>query len=272
MSEVSETRRRLGQELQRLRDLAGLSGREMGRRTGVSQPTMTRIDRGLALPRMPVVRQWLDECDADDNTRVRLIELAEAAHGETKRWAELLTSDQHLQDKVRDADAAATYVRNFQPTVLPGLLQTAAYARAVLELGRTDVAAAVAGRLTRQELLHEPGRRFDFLIAERLIRWAPAPASSAGQRDRLLTLATLDAVDLAVLPDGAAPGLLCWHNFVIRQGRSGTAWVATELFHGAQEIRDPVSVGIYEQVWTSLWDAAAHGDDATRMIREAGSG
>lgn len=264
-----DIRRRLGLELQRSRDLAGISGRQMHERikgrVKVSQPTISRIDRGEAIPPMPVVRAWLDECDADDDTRTRVLELATVANGEDKRWRELLESEAHLQGRERNFDEAADRIQNFQPTVMPGLLQTASYAQAVLQLGRTDVPAAVAARLKRQELLKEPGRRFEFVVAERLLRWEPGPGALAGQAERLLSLA--ETVDLAVLPEGASPGLLVWNNFVIRRSGAGRPWVATELVHGAQEIRDPESVQIYERVWAQLWDASTHGADALALIR-----
>ena len=269
MPEPTETRRRLSQELQRLRDLAGLSGREMARRTGVSQPVMSRFDRGKTLLRMSVIRQWLDECAADDETRTRVLGIAERAHGETKRWTELLADETHLQGRERDYDTAADLIQNFQPTVLPGLLQTASYAQAALELGRTDVPTALAARLRRQQLLHEPGRRFEFVITEHLLRFAPGPGALAGQADRLISLAGLDTVGLAVLPDHAAPGVLLWHNFVIRRSAGRRPWIATELLHGAQEIRDPESVPIYENVWTKVCAAAAHGEDALTLIQRA---
>ena len=46
--------------------------------------------------------------------------------------------------------------------------------------------------MARQRLLNDPGRRFEFVIAERVRRWAPGPAALAGQADRLLTLAERD--------------------------------------------------------------------------------
>jgi transcriptional regulator with XRE-family HTH domain len=269
MAEISQTRRRLGQELLRLRDLAGISGRQMAFKVGVSQPMMSRFDRTEVMLRMSVIRDWLTACEADDETRARVLELAERAHGETKRWRDLLADEAHLQGTARDHDVAADRIQNFQPTVLPGLLQTPSYAHATLQLGRTDVPAAVAARLKRQELLDEPGRRFEFVIAERLLHRGPAPGALAGQAHRLLALAELDVVDLAVLPEAAHPGMLLWHNFVIRRSGNGEPWVATELQHGTQEIRDPVSVRIYELTWTRLTAVAAHGDDALALIRRA---
>jgi transcriptional regulator with XRE-family HTH domain len=266
MSALVEIARRRT-ELQRLRDLAGISGRQMAACVGVSQPVMSRFDRGGPLLRMAAIRRWLDVCEADDETRARVLDLAEKAHGETKRWSELLADEAHLQGKEADYDRAATEIQIFQPTVLPGLVQTASYAQAVLQLGRTDVPAAVAARLKRQQLLDEPGRLFQFVIAERLLRWEPAPGALAGQPERLLALVERDAVEVAVLPDAAQPGVLVWHNFVIRRSSRGQPWVAAELLHGAQEIRAPESVLIYEQTWAKLLAAAARGDEARKLIR-----
>lgn len=258
MGEPTPTARRLGQELQRLLDLAGVSGREMARRTGTAQPTLSRMTRGEAPVRLPVARRWLDECGADDETRARVLALAETALAETRPWRDLFAEEGHLQSQVRDLDLAARLVRNFAPTVLPGLLQTAAYAAGVLRMGRTtDVPAAVAARLQRQDVLHQPDRRFEFVLTERVLGWGPVAGALAGQADRLRSLATLDNVELRVLSDGASLDVVAWHNFVIRYPADGSpAAVAAELQHGAQHVTDAESVAIYESVWRHLWEAA----------------
>src|SRR5690606_40267087 len=66
------------------------------------------------LPQLPVVRAWLELCGADDPTRKRILELAEAAHGETRPWRELLREERHLQGVARERETAAVRVRNFQ--------------------------------------------------------------------------------------------------------------------------------------------------------------
>lgn len=273
MPEPSLIRGRLAKELLRLRDLAGMSGREMARRTGVSQPTMSRIDRGMALPSMQVVRTWIDACGAAADTRDRVLALAEAAHGETRPWRSLFSEELHLQSQPQERDIAAALIRNFQPTVLPGLLQTAAYAQAILGLGRSkDVAAAVATRLQRQQVLHEPGRRFEFLLSEHVLRWPPAAGALAGQADRLLALATAPSVEIAVLPDTVSAGVVPWHNFVLREpAGGGPVTVSTELVLGAQDdITDPESVGVFDDLWNRMWSVAAHGREAAELIRKLG--
>ncbi len=274
MTEPTHLRAQLAKELQRLRDLAGLSGRELSRRTGISQPKISRIDHGRALPSLPEAERWLTECGATTDVHQRVLALLEAALGETRPWGDLLEGREHLQEMVRERDTAAAIVRNFQPTVIPGLLQTAEYARRILALGRTDVAAALAARLERQKVLHEPGRRFEFLIAEHVLQWSPGPGPAVPlgpQLDRLVSLATLENVEIAVLPRDAAP-VLPWHNFVLREPMDGgPAYVTTELVHGAQEITDLASVRVYRATWSRLWDAAAVGSDAIELINRFGT-
>ena len=137
-----------------------------------------RAENGTRLLARPVVQAWLKATSAKPDVRQRVLALTETAHVK-QTWADQLADDRHLQDQERARDAAAAVVRSFHPTVLPGLLQTADYARHVIPLadisGRVDHAAALAARIVGQAVLREPGRRFDFLIAEHVLSWEPAP-------------------------------------------------------------------------------------------------
>ena len=70
-------------------------------------------------------------------------------------------------------------VRNFQPGIIPGLLQTADYALRIMEIaniqGAVDLADAVNVRLARQEALYDQGRHFEFIMTESALRWRPGP-------------------------------------------------------------------------------------------------
>jgi transcriptional regulator with XRE-family HTH domain len=273
-------RERLAKELARARDLAGLSGRGLARRLKetkpdlkVSQGTVWRIEDGQVLPAMPVVRAWLELCEIDEPNQERIVELAEAAHGETRSWKELVQEERHLQGVARERELAAVRVRNFQPTVVPGLLQTPEYAGSLIPLAdvtaSTEHEAAVAKRLARQQVLYEEGRQFQFVMTEHVLRWAPGPRGIlTAQLDRIASLAGLDTVDVAVVPVDA-PVLVPWHNFVIWEPADGAPFVTTELVHGEQELHDPEQVALYEKLWDRMWSSAAVGDQARTMVREA---
>lgn len=261
-------RDRLRGELQRLRDLAGLSGRELAAKLDTTQATVSRIERGQSLPSPPTVRDWIKVTGADAAMEERLLDLVEAILAETRDWGELLGDVGHAQQEAQDRERDAVLIRNFQPTVVPGLLQTPEYMRAVLSIGRTrDVEAAVAMRVKRQQALYEQGRRFRFVLGEHVLsRPFGGRDVLTGQLDRLVSLARLDAVDLAILPATftAANG---WSNFILWTPSVGEVFVSMELTHGAPDVFDTEGVALYETLWERMWSAAAVGDDAVALIR-----
>jgi transcriptional regulator with XRE-family HTH domain len=265
-------RERLAHELARARTLAGLSQRRLAPLIGKSYTTVQGVEQASRLPDMNVVRAWLTACGVDELEHARIVDLAEAAHGETRSWGELRRGAPHLQDEARSRESGALRVRNFQPTVVPGLLQTPEYATGLMPLadveGRFDHEAAVAARLARQRILYDDDRRFEFLMTEQVLRWAPGSRDLlASQLDRIQSLAGLETVALAVLPTDA-PVLPAWHNFVIWERGDDPPYVTTELVHGEQEIHDPDQVALYVQLWDRLWASAATGDDAVELIRQ----
>jgi transcriptional regulator with XRE-family HTH domain len=269
--EPDRLRRALAAELGYLRQRSGLSGRALARELRVSQPTVHRIETGVTVPNLPTVRAWLDVTEAPTERRDPILAMAEALAARTVRWSELLSERPHLQDAVAEREAESVLVRNFQPTVIAGLLQTPAYARALMPLvdpsGKLDHEATVAARIERQRVLYEPGKRFEFLISESALRWSPGEGVMAGQRDRLTQLTELSTVEIAVLPftaQVAAP----WHNFVIFTRADDSRYVTTELIHGTQRIEAEADVTLYAALWERLWAAALRGPDATTFIRE----
>jgi transcriptional regulator with XRE-family HTH domain len=268
-------RRQLGAELRKLRSLAGLSQRVLVEALSTSQAGVSRIEHGETLPSREQLIAWLRTCGvADDPTiRERVLGLADAAHGETRPWGDMVPADvSHLQGVAAERERSATLIRNCQLTWFPGLLQTAEYARLVIEQtdpeAERDTAAALAARLQRQQILFEKGRRFEFLIAESALLWAPEAGVMAAQRDRLLSLATLPNVEIAILPIRRT-GTPAWHSFIVFGAAGEPSFVTTELVHGGQEVSDPDAVGRYSALWDRLWRAAATGDEAVDLIRGA---
>lgn len=271
---ASEARRTLAGELRAARSMAGISGRAMAKQLGLTQGTVWRIDNGETLPKRMHVEAWLMACGVDVETRDRVLNLLGVAHREAPSWSRRLADASHLQAQAAERERGSRLVRNFQPTLLPGLLQTPDYANAAMSLadltGDVDLPRALAARLERQAILHEEGRRFEFVIAESAVRWAPKPGVLAGQLDRLLVLAGLASVDLAILPATAASGAVPWHNFVLHVPTDDRSpYVTIELSHEQVQVRDGADVGIYQVLWERLHDAAATGGAAVDVIRTA---
>lgn len=269
----SRVQQQLAGELARLRSLAGLDQRQIATHVGVSQATVSRIERALKLPTLKNVITWANACGASAEVGERITALTEAAHTQIETWRELASQSSHLQDAVRTNEAGAATLRNYSPIVVPGLLQTADYARRVLSLtditGQLDLAAGVEGRLRRQESLHDPTHRFEFLITEAALRLKlGTPSGHAAQLDRIVSLSTLDNVSVGVLPnDGSAVGLP-FHGFVIYDDRGEEdPFVIVEMVHGYVTITEPHAVALYRDMFRRLNDTAVIGADAAALTQ-----
>src|SRR5262249_47554746 len=148
----------------------------------------------------------------------------------------------------------------FQPSVVPGLLQTAAYARRVFSLFQTtlaesdDIPAAVAGRLNRQLALYEIEQQFSFLITETALRWRPGPAElMLAQLDRIASISTLDNVSVGVIPLAVPAVTMLTHAFVIYDGRDEQdTQVSVETIHAQLIVKSPEDVALYRHRWERL--------------------
>jgi transcriptional regulator with XRE-family HTH domain len=272
MAELSPRGERLRRELLYHRDRVGLSGRALAKALGTNQGKIWRIDNGHQLPTIPLVEKWLDACQVKDPERQQVLELAEAVHGETRPWGDLLAGVSHLQGVARQRESDAAAVRNFQPTIIPGLLQTPEYAARVIPLadhaGGIDHEAALAARLQRQQILYEEGHRFQFLLVETALHWSVAMGDiGPAQVDRIVSLSRLATVELGVIPSGHDV-VIPWHNFVILEPVDDDSYVVTELFHGEQRITAAEQVELYRSLWERMWKAAVVGDAAVELLRK----
>ncbi|MEV1083607.1 Scr1 family TA system antitoxin-like transcriptional regulator [Streptomyces sp. NPDC050211] len=96
--------------------------------------------------------------------------------------------------------------RAYQSWVIPGLLQSAAYTRAVLSTVAhlrdvpDDIDDAVAVRMDRQRILHSGDHRFAMLVEERVLRTVIGDNTMAGALDHLISVASLPSVSVGIIP------------------------------------------------------------------------
>ncbi|WP_054814798.1 helix-turn-helix domain-containing protein [Nocardia arizonensis] len=265
-------RTRLAAELRRLRDLAGISGRDLATRVGISQSTLSRIETGHAVPSLPQVTAWSREVGASAETERLLRHLTESAHSEVSTWRTALATREHLQDDYRAHESTATTVYNFQPTLVPGLLQTADYARRVfacfqLPYGPDELAAAVAARLDRQPALYDPQRRFEFLIGETALRARPGPRHIMfAQLDRIASVSTLETVSIGIIASDVEAITTIPHSFVIYDGPDPL--VSIDMVDANRTVRAPEEIDLYRERWNLLRRMALFDDEARAFLGE----
>jgi transcriptional regulator with XRE-family HTH domain len=269
-----EKRRRLAAELRTLRDVNGITGRELARRIGISQSKVSRIEAGSALPSIAEVTAWSRAVGASTETQRLLETLTDAARTEVETWQESLKGRPQLQDSVREIEATAIRTRGFQPNLVPGLLQTPDYAQRVFTMFKEfmpalDVPSAVAERMNRQLTFFEEDREFEFLITEAALCWRPGPPRLLlAQLDRVAMMATKDNVSIGVIPQHIEATTSITHPFSIFETgtEAPTTVVRVETTHAGLSIKAPDDVATYEARWSALRRMARFGDDAHAFL------
>ncbi|WP_225828965.1 helix-turn-helix domain-containing protein [Streptomyces naphthomycinicus] len=218
-------RRKLGAELRMLRTGAGLTSGEAARLVGWHQSKVSRIETGSSGVKPADLRLLLDAYGVRDrHLRELLLMLAGPQDaGGRHRWWHAYRGE--LPPTYRDfisLESQASAMRTLETTVVPGLLQTPEYARAVTRAAVKDVAedrldTLVEVRLARQDVLRsEPPLVLSAVLDEAVLRReVGGPEVMARQLRRLTEAARLPQVRLQVLPFGAGAHVGLTGPFVI---------------------------------------------------------
>ncbi|GJF01418.1 helix-turn-helix domain-containing protein [Pseudonocardia sp. D17] len=269
---LSQQQRWLAARLKQLRLDAGLSAEKLGSRLGWSQSKTSKIENGRTPPSVDAVRSWLDQCRADDELRVELLDAARELTTRVQTWRQLHRAGPADQQRVRAArDAETTGLGIYQSEVVPGLLQVPEYTRRMLEVHSqvpaADIPAMVAARLSRQAILFDDTKTFDIVITEQAARWRPGSiATTLAQLDRLATLAQLPNVSIGIVTREAQETAPLLHSFVISRYPDGAGLVEIETLTAEQTVAGPVDVARYEQFLRDQQERAVHGTDLRALL------
>jgi transcriptional regulator with XRE-family HTH domain len=218
-------RRKLGAELRALRTSAGLTSGEAARLVDWHQSKVSRIETGTSGVKPADVRLLLDAyAVADTQLRELLMVLAgpEDSGGRHHWWHAYRGV---LPPTYRDfisLESQAGAMRTLETTVVPGLLQTPEYARAVTKaavegLSEDRLDTLVEVRLARQDVLRaDPPLELSAVLDEAVLRReVGGPGVMARQLERLVEAARLPQVRLQVLPFAAGAHIGVTGPFVI---------------------------------------------------------
>lgn len=196
----------LGARLRQLREAAGVSCEEAGLAIRGSASKISRMELG----RTGFKARDIDDLLAlygiiDEAELATMLALAELANS-VSWWQEYADVVPGWLEQYLELEQAASLIRAYQAQVVPGLLQTEDYARAIVRLGRSGSAAEVgrrvALRMARQQILHrdEPVRLWAVLDEAALRRPVGNAAVMRRQLRHLIEMSQLPNVRLQVLP------------------------------------------------------------------------
>ena len=272
--ELLATRRQLAAELLHLRLDAGLSTHQLAQRIGASQSKVSKIEHARVAVAIPDVRAWLQATGVANAQASELVALAERALTDTlARRALLRHGIPANQRELGQIERQAGLIREFSPDLIPGLFQTAEYYRqmlgSVLLPDGFKPDEAIAARLDRQAVLYDETKRFHYVLTEAAIRWRFGSVESHRiQLDRLITLATLPHIQVAVVPLDAAASAWHGHGFVIFDAlpEDTDPIVSMEVLHGVLRVSDPDEVAGYLDAFERLRRVAVTGEAAIQFI------
>jgi len=251
----------VGAILARMRRARNLTGGQLGDLVGMSQPKISRLERGVGSVDPEDVVLIARALGANEDQIAWLTELAERGQTRTSDW---LPNPHRLGSRQRDIarwEAEARTFRLFQTAIIAGPLQTSGYARAVLSWFQsllspgTDAAAtaavpeAVSARVRRQEILADQSRTFQFVMVETVLsNRIGSPEEMLAQIRRLRDVARQENVTLAMIPADRQWEIPPLHGFLLLDDHT----VTVDLFDNGFTSRSPANASFYRGVFESF--------------------
>jgi Domain of unknown function (DUF5753)/Helix-turn-helix domain len=268
-------RRELGVLLRGLRTEHGLTVDQVADRLMCSRSKVSRFETGQRGVSALDIRELCDLYGVDDAMRQRLSDLAH--EGKEPAWWQ---SSGLPYSRYVGLEAGASSISDFGLGLIPGLLQTPDYARAVLRLfgpllTDAEIEQRLTGRLDRQRILARPNPpppRLEALIDEGVLyRVAGNRSIMRAQLEWLLEASDRPNVDIGVLPYTA--GLLPSSNnkfIILRFAEPAVpSMVFLEALTTDQFLESDEDVAAYEGVFDAMRSMAAPSDGTRALITAA---
>ncbi|MEU4034775.1 helix-turn-helix domain-containing protein [Streptomyces collinus] len=268
----------LGKRLQELREAAGLGRDEAARVLRVASATVRRMEMAEVALKIPYVQVLLSTYGVAEEEAAAFVRLAEEANepGWWQRFHDVLPDWFSLYVSL---EGAARIIRSYEPHFVPGLLQTEAYAREVMEAGTIGQTGSytierhVSLRMERQRLLERDDPPHLWVIMDETVLRRPVsvrPEVMRDQLDRLLEYAERDRVTLQLAEFAAGPHPGTYAPFTLfRFGEPELPdMVFTEYLTGALYLDSREEVAAHLEVLDHMTARAASAQRTRKILRE----
>ncbi|MFB6478539.1 helix-turn-helix domain-containing protein [Streptomyces virginiae] len=263
----------LGAALRALREASGKEAKAVARSALMSPSKLSKIENANLLPSATDVERILTAIGVSEAIKAEYTEAARAATTEATAWRLLKRAGIHKgQQAAKALEAQMALLRLFQPALVPGLLQTPEYIRAILQrhdLSEDALSRTISGRLERQAVLFDSTKKLRFVITESVLRWRIVPPQMmAAQLDRIVSMSRLAHVDIRVVPLSAPQTDIANHAFVVRDDRM----VTVETVHAEIVVTDPRDVEMYVRKFEGFEQIALSGDGMRSFVESLRDG
>jgi transcriptional regulator with XRE-family HTH domain len=276
MSEALLARRRLGNELQRLREEAGLTQAEIGKILWTSGTTVHRIEQGRSLVKGPQIESLLRALEIKDpKLEDRLLDLAGRSQSGGQPYDQYRESLSNEAVQFFGYEEVATAIRDLQIVFVPGLLQTDDYAREVIRSVQGiegDIEGFLSSRRDRQRktVFRETPPELSFVIDEAVLYRPFGSAAIMGEQlRRLQDLAEHPHISINVVPlsQGASPALR--GSFTLLEFADYPDVLFIEGARGDINVYEPEATRARREVWTTIETRHVSQEPIGHYIRRA---
>ncbi|CAL9307033.1 helix-turn-helix domain-containing protein [Streptomyces sp. SudanB182_2057] len=266
--------RRLGTALRQYRQAAKLDQPQAAEVIATSQARISRIESGHATPRVIEVRLLLEAYGiTEPEVRIKLEELAK--HPKKRGW--WLQYATHIRSGYLDHIALeddARYIRQWQPVLIPGLLQSDAYSEAVIKGGPTTlspdyIAQLIEVRRRRQERIAEGGAKYSAVIWEAVIEHPLSTIETHREQLRaLLEAGERENVTVRVLPFSAGSLVAAANAFAAFSFDSESAIEAVTMddLMSTSIVESPADLAVYAGSFDLLCSSALTPEESAKLI------
>lgn len=264
--------RELGAGLRRVLGEANMSGKDLARKLDWSPSDVSRLLNGKRTIRETDVAAVLGACGVKAAERERLLHLCREAM-RTGWWQQ---HGSRLPKQLRtliDHEDNALVVGDYAPTLIPGLLQTADYARTVIRrivnIPADEVDDRVAARLARQSIFGRVrGARYTFYMHEFVLR-LPVGGDQvmSEQLHQLLRMSVRPYLDVRIVPKEAGPHAAVAGSFIFMEFAEITPVIYLESETSTLFLEDDEEIAAYRRILTDLADTALDAGQSQQLIR-----
>ncbi|WP_406321968.1 helix-turn-helix domain-containing protein [Streptomyces sp. NBC_01637] len=272
-SSVQAARKAVADRLREIRKDAGVSGQVLAAGAGWYKSKVSRLENAVTPPSGEDIRAWCRACGAEDEA-ADLIAAARSADNMYVEWRRVQRSGlRQLQESYLPLYERTRVFRTYCANVVPGVLQTHAYASALLRsisaFHQTpdDVAAAVDARLDRSAMVVRKGdHRFALVLEESVLRHRVGDAETmAGQLGYLLSAMAFPSISLGIIPFTAERHMWMIETFTVYDEEQAEA----ELLTARVNVTAPSEVAQYAKAFREFTQLAVYGADARGLITDA---
>jgi len=262
----------LGIRLRDLRRDAGMTGRQLAAECGWTPSKITKIEYGRQLPSEADIRDWCIACRLPSEIP-DLVAAVRTINAQFVDWRRSLRFGTKSRQRANlEMYEKTTLFRVWEPSVMPGLIQTADYARGVLTTVvdfhgiPDDIEEGVEARIDAQRVLTHGDRRFLLLVGQSALYTLVTDAGvMRRQLERLLDATRLARVSIGVVPLSAPYTVPRNNAFTIYDDRLVT--VAT--YTAELSLTQRHEIGTYSRAFDRLLALAVRGGNARKMIEAA---